>query len=123
MTKTIGAIVSSPRKLRFTLLSGKLTLGPLGSVPKQQLHVIMSAGLGNPTLPFSLTMLRGLAMPRGCGWGGGLCALIPQGRSMEVTTTLHFRAEVVCEREDSLMWFLALIGVDGWDPLCSGKVT
>lgn len=44
MTGTIGAIVSSPRKLGFTLLSGKLTLGPLGSVPMQQLHVIMWAG-------------------------------------------------------------------------------
>lgn len=44
MTETIGAIVSSPRKLCFTLLSGKLTLGPLGSAPKQQLYVIMSAG-------------------------------------------------------------------------------
>lgn len=42
---------------------------------------------------------------------------------MEVTTTVHFRAEVVCRRENALMWFLALIGVDGWDPLCSGKVT
>lgn len=57
MTETMGAIVSSPRKLCSTLLSGKLTLGPLGSVPKLQLHVIMSAGQGNPTLPFSLTML------------------------------------------------------------------
>lgn len=68
MTETIATIVSSPRKLCFTVLSGKLTLGPLGSVPKQQLHVIMSEGLDNPTLPFSLTMLRGPALP----WGA-LC--------------------------------------------------
>lgn len=52
---------------------------------------------------------------------GGLCALIPQGRSMEVTTTVHFRAEMVCGQEDALMWFLVLIGVDGWDPQCSGR--
>lgn len=34
VTETIGAIVSSPRKLCFTLLSGKLTLGAVGVCSK-----------------------------------------------------------------------------------------
>lgn len=69
MTETIGAIVSSPRKLCFTLLSGKLTLGPLGSVPMQQLYVIMSRRLGQSHPSYLINNAAGSR--RAMGGGGG----------------------------------------------------
>lgn len=68
MTGTIGAIVSSPRKLGFTLLSGKLTLGAAGVCSNAAAPCDYVGRLGQSTLPFSLMMLKGPGLP----WGS-LC--------------------------------------------------
>lgn len=65
MTGTIGAIVSSPRKLGFTLLSGKLTLGAAGVCSNAAAPCDYVVRLGQSHPPFLISDAEGSRIAMG----------------------------------------------------------